>query len=234
MLLEFDSVAFSYPKTPVLRGLSLRVAAGEIVGFLGINGSGKTTTFLLATGVLSPESGSIRLLGHEPRSSRGWCSRVGVVHSGVGHYNRLTVRRNLEFFAGLQGVKPNLENHLTTYGLADVASKTAGQLSQGYRQRLALARATVHSPDLLLLDEPSDGLDPSASDDLHQSVRDFAAKGGGVLLTSHRVEEVESLCHRVVLLSDGAALMEGTPEALAQGVEGGLRQTLRSLRQKRA
>lgn len=233
MLLEFGSVVFSYGDRPVLRGLDLRVSPGEIVGFLGLNGSGKTTTFLLATGILAPASGTLRLLGHDPRQSRAWCSSVGVVHSGTGHYNRLSVRRNLEFFAQLHGVKPDLTSHLSKHGLGEMAERPAGQLSQGYRQRLSLARATVHEPKLLLLDEPSDGLDPGATDELHELVTDFARQGGGVLLTSHRVEEVETLCHRVVLLADGAALMEGNPEELAGDDGGGLRAKLRSLRARR-
>ncbi len=234
MLLEFRSVVFSYGDRSVLRGLDLRVSPGEIVGYLGLNGSGKTTTFLLATGMLAPASGTIHLVGHEPRQSRAWCSEVGVVHSGTGHYNRLTVRRNLEFFAGLHGAKPDLEDHLSRHGLGEMAERPAGQLSQGYRQRLSLARATAHGPKLLLLDEPSDGLDPGATDELHELVSDFARQGGGVLLTSHRVEEVETLCHRVVLLAEGVALMEGTPGELGGEHGGGLRAKLRSLRAQAA
>jgi ABC-2 type transport system ATP-binding protein len=152
-----------------------------------------------------------------------------VVNSGAGHYNRLSVRRNLSFFASLYGVKVDLEAHLKAYGLQDYADRPAGQLSQGYRQRLSLARATVHSPRLLLLDEPSDGLDPGATEELHQMVRRFAEGGGGVLLTSHRVEEVESLCGRVVLLCDGVARLQGSPQELGGGAAGGLRARLLEL-----
>ncbi len=230
MTLEFASVVFSYGPHRVLQGLDLRVSPGEVVGFLGVNGSGKTTTFLLATGILVPDSGAISLLGHNPRKTRAWCSGVGVVHSGTGHYNRLSVRRNLEFFAKLQGVKPDMKAHLARHGLSEMSERPAGQLSQGYRQRLSLARATLHQPKLLLLDEPSDGLDPRATDDLHEAIEDFAKDGGSVLLTSHRVEEVEALCHRVVLLSGGVALAEGTPAELSDMGGGGLRGKLRSLR----
>lgn len=234
MLLEFDSVVFSYGDVSVLKGLDLTVSAGEIVGYLGLNGSGKTTSFLLATGFLTPRLGRISISGVDPRRSRAWCSQVGVVHSGAGHYNRLSVRRNLEFFAALQGAKPDLDAHLARHGLAQLADRPVGQLSQGYRQRLSLARATVHGPKLLLLDEPSDGLDPGASDELHEMVKRFAEQGGGVLLTSHRIEEVETLCHRIVLLAEGVALMEGTPEELGADDGGGLRAKLKALRRDRA
>jgi ABC-2 type transport system ATP-binding protein len=224
--LDFRAVAFAYGSQQILNGLNLHVRPGEVVGFLGVNGSGKTTTFLLATGFLAPSSGSIKIAGFAPRSSRQWCAKVGVVNSGAGHYNRLTVRRNLAFFASLYGAQLDLEAHMRAYGLSAVANKPAGQLSQGYRQRLSLARATVHQPRLLLLDEPSDGLDPGATEELHQSVRRFADGGGGVLLTSHRVEEVETLCHRVVLLADGVATLQGTPQELGGGEPGGLRARL--------
>lgn len=227
--LEFRAVAFAYGSHQVLKGLDLVVNPGEVVGFLGVNGAGKTTTFLLATGFLQPDRGEVRIAGHDPRRSRDWCRGVGVVNSGSGHYNRLSVRRNLAFFASLYGVRADLDAHLEAYGLTAYANKPAGQLSHGYRQRLSLARATVHRPRLLLLDEPSDGLDPAASADLHESVRRFAGEGGGVLMTSHRVEEVEALCHRVVLLSEGVAVLEGSPQDLGAGHPGGLRGRLLAL-----
>lgn len=227
--LEFRAVTFSYGRLAVLQGLDLAVNPGEVVGFLGVNGAGKTTTFLLATGFLSPRSGTVRTAGCDPRGSRQWCARVGAVYSGSGHYNRLSVRRNLAFFAGLYGVKADLDSHLAAYGLSGYANTPVGRLSHGYRQRLSLARATVHGPRLLLLDEPSDGLDPAATDQLYRSIRTFAQQGGAVLLTSHRVEEVEQLCHRVVLLSEGVACLSGTPEELGGGQPGGLRGKLLSL-----
>lgn len=227
--LEFCEVSFAYGSHQVLDGLSLTVRPGEMVGFLGVNGSGKTTTFLLATGFLKPDRGQVRIAGDDPRQSRTWCSKVGVVSSGAGHYQRLTVRRNLSFFAELYGVRPDLDKHIAAHGLAAYADRPAGQLSQGYRQRLSLARATLHNPTLLLLDEPSEGLDPAASEDLHQSLRRFVESGGGVLLTSHRLEEVESLCGRVLLLSEGRAVMEGSPQELGGQGAGGLRKKLLEL-----
>lgn len=229
LALKFESVAFAYGQHPVLRGLDLAVEAGQIVGFLGVNGSGKTTTFLLATGFLAADSGRIAVMGDDPRSSREWSHHVGVVSSGAGHYNRLTVRRNLAFFAELYGVKLDLEAHMARHGLLDYAQRPAGQLSTGYRQRLSLARATLHSPRLLLLDEPSDGLDPGASEELFSQIQDFAQAGGAVLMTSHRVEEVERLCHHVVLLSQGVASWSGSPAELAGESPGGLRAKLLAL-----
>lgn len=215
-LLSFDSVSFSYDDTQVLTSLSLQVDCGEIAGFLGVNGAGKTTTFLLATGLLTPASGTIAILACEPVKQKDWTYGVGALMSGAGLYPRLTVRRNLAFFAELYSLKVDLDKHLARHGLSDYANKPAGVLSQGYRRRLALARVTLHSPRLLLLDEPADGLDPRATEHLHQFLRDFRDEGGGVLLTSHRLEEVERLCDRVLLLSEGKIAHESTPQALAE------------------
>lgn len=224
-MLELQQVGFSYDgETSVLKDLSFSVAAGEITGYLGINGSGKTTTFLLCTGFLTPDQGTVTILGDCPTRSSGWKRRVGVVSSRPGHYGRLSVRRNLSFFAELYGTTIDLDAHLKRHGLCDYADKPAGQLSQGYRQRLTLARATVHQPELLLLDEPADGLDPGATEELYDHLRAFRESGGGVLLTSHRVEEVERLCDRVLLLDAGQVQCQGTPEELAG--EGTLRQRL--------
>ncbi len=227
--LQFDNVAFAYGSVAVLKGLDLRVEPGQVVGFLGVNGSGKTTTFLLATGFLAADSGQVSVMGVDPRTSKAWSSQVGVVHSGAGHYGRLSVRRNLSFFAELYGIKPDLEAHMARHGLTEYANRPAGQLSTGYRQRLSLARATLHSPRLLLLDEPSDGLDPAASEELFLLVKAFADGGGAVLMTSHRVEEVERLCQEVVLLSEGVASWRGSPSQLSAGTPGGLRAKLLAL-----
>ena len=217
----FDSVEFSYPDHSVLKSLSFQADPGEILGFLGVNGAGKTTTFKLATGLLRPSSGEIRTASVDPAAGKEWCPKVGVMLSGGGLYPRLTVRRNIAFFAELHGSKPDLSQHLEQHGLAAYADKPAAQLSQGYRRRLALARATVHQPQLLLLDEPADALDPGATEELHDFLRSFRDGGGGVVLSSHRLEEVERLCDRIVLLDKGEIVSQGTPKELSGA--GGLR-----------
>lgn len=222
--LSFQSVSFSYDRSAVLRGLTFSVKRGEIVGYLGVNGAGKTTTFLLATGLLRPCEGTITLVGCDPARSKEWSGSVGILTAGAGLYPRLTVRRNLSFFAELYGVSLDLDQHLKDHGLADFADKPAGRLSQGYRRRLALARATVHAPSVLMLDEPADGLDPQGTEHLHARLRSFAGQGGTVVFTSHRMEEVERLCDRVLILSRGAIVLEATSQELKERSEGkGLR-----------
>lgn len=226
VLLDFASVSFSYSKIPVLSEVDLTVRSGEVVGFLGANGSGKTTSFLLATGLLQAHSGEIRVVGFEPRKSKQWCYRVGVLTARAGLYPRLTVKRNLAFFAELYSSRIDLEAHIVQHGLQEFTNKPAGQLSQGYLRRLSLARATIHQPELLLLDEPADGLDPRATEELHQYLKKFSENGGGVLLTSHRLDEVERICDRVSLLDKGEIRLSGTPEEL---LSSGHKQSLREL-----
>lgn len=231
-MLTFDSVSFAYQEEPVLKDLSFQISAGEIVGYLGVNGAGKTTTFLLATGLLKPDQGAIEVAGFDPSRSKEWCYRVGVLTAGAGLYPRLTVRRNLAFFAELYSKRIDLDAHIAEHGLKEFADKPAGQLSQGYRRRLALARATIHSPSLLLLDEPADGLDPRGTEHLHARLRAFAEQGGAVVFTSHRMEEVERLCGRILLLSKGGILLQGTPAELASRSEGkGLRDLVLGLQE---
>ncbi|MCA9777206.1 MAG: ATP-binding cassette domain-containing protein, partial [Candidatus Eremiobacteraeota bacterium] len=107
-MLSFDSVSFAYQQTPVLRDLSFQISSGEIVGYLGVNGAGKTTTFLLATGLLEPTGGTVEIAGYDPGKSKKWCHDVGVLTAGAGLYPRLTVRRNLSFFAELYSKKVDL------------------------------------------------------------------------------------------------------------------------------
>lgn len=213
-LLSFSQVSFSYPKTPVLTGLSFSVDEGEIVGFLGVNGAGKTTSFLLASGLLRPDSGTVLTRGFNPSSTKEWSYSTGVMMAGADLYPRLTVRRNLAFFAELYGKTVDIDAHLEAHGLREHAGKRAGQLSQGFRRRLALARATIHGPDFLMLDEPADGLDPGGTEALHSYLREFRDSGGGVVFTSHRLEEVERLCDRILVLSGGVIAIQGSTEEL--------------------
>lgn len=205
------------------------------MGFLGVNGAGKTTTFLLASGLLTPAEGVVQIMGVDPSQDKSWTHKVGVLTAGAGLYPRLSVRRNLAFFAKLYGKTVDLDLHMKEHGLTEFADQKAGQLSQGFRRRLSLARATVHAPELLLLDEPAEGLDPAGTQHLHEYLRGFVKRGGAVLFTSHRLEEVERLCHRILLLDEGRISVEGTPESLNEaGGEGGLRKLILQLQEKSA
>ncbi|MEW6278960.1 MAG: ABC transporter ATP-binding protein [Candidatus Eremiobacterota bacterium] len=214
----------TFPGRTALENLSFEVDEGEIFGFLGPNGAGKTTTLRILTGQLRPTSGSCRVLGLDPlRQGRELRRRVGVMFEDGGHYDRLSVRANLGFFARLYGAGPDrVERLLREFALWDRRKDGVEKLSRGMRQRLALARALVGSPEVLFLDEPTAGLDPVAARGVRSLVRSFCRNGGTVFLTTHYMEEASELCSRVAILDQGRLLALGTVEDLCRHPEGKL------------
>src|SRR5919204_4617903 len=191
-------------------GVDLRVETGEIFGLLGPNGAGKTTTMKMLATLLLPTSGSIRVLGIDPLARpRDVRARLGAMLSGERSlYWKLTGRENLEYFAALYHVPPKemkerVERSLAAVKLSDRGDDYVEKYSTGMRQRLALARALLPDPPLILLDEPTVGLDPQASRDLRDRVRELRAQGRTVLLTTHYMEEADQLCDRVAIIDHG-------------------------------
>lgn len=199
--------------------LSFEVPVGQIFGFLGPNGAGKTTTIRILTGQLKASSGTCAVLGLDPaRSGKQLRSKVGLSHEEAGHYDRLSVSSNLRFFAQLYGVGPKRADQLLKdFDLFDRRKDPVAKLSRGMRQRLALARALVGSPEMLFLDEPTAGLDPLAAREVRRLIREFCAGGKTVFLTTHSMEEAQELCSQVAILDRGKLLALGAPDALRQG-----------------
>ena len=197
-------------------GIDVRVERGEIFGFLGPNGSGKTTTIRMLTGRLRPSAGTIEVLGHPvPAERDALYPRVAVVGESKDLYERLTGRENLRLFADVRGVpRDRVDRLLAQFGLADRAKDAVKGYSQGMRQRLLLARAFLAEPDLLFLDEPTRGLDPASARALRDAIRQANAQGCTVFLTTHLMEEAEQLCHRVGLIAKGKLVAQGSPAAL--------------------
>jgi ABC-2 type transport system ATP-binding protein len=196
-------------------GLSIRVRRGEICGFLGPNGSGKTTTIRMLCGLLAPDGGEGSCLGHDiRREARAIKLRVGYMTQRFGLYEDLTIEENLDFVARAYGMRQRREVVLDTIarlGLAARARQLAGSLSGGWKQRLALAACMLHAPDLLLLDEPTAGVDPKARRDFWQQIHALAADGLTVLVSTHYMDEAER-CHRLAYVSEGRLLASGTAE----------------------
>ncbi len=206
-------------------GIDLVVEAGEIFGLLGPNGAGKTTTMKMLATLLIPTSGTIRVLGVDPlERPREVRARLGAMLSGERSlYWKLTARENLEYFAALYHVPPGetkarIAKVLAAVKLADRADDYVERYSTGMRQRLALARALLPDPPLVVLDEPTVGLDPQASRDLRDRVRELKAQGRTVLLTTHYMEEADQLCDRVAIIDHGRIVALDTPAALKRTI----------------
>ena len=206
-------------------GIDLVVEPGEIFGLLGPNGAGKTTTMKMLATLLIPTSGTIRVLGVDPLTRpREVRARLGAMLSGERSlYWKLTGRENLEYFAALYHVPPGetkarIANVLAAVKLADRAEDHVERYSTGMRQRLALARALLPDPPLVVLDEPTVGLDPQASRDLRDRVRELKAQGRTVLLTTHYMEEADQLCDRVAIIDHGRIVALDTPAALKRTI----------------
>jgi ABC-2 type transport system ATP-binding protein len=206
-------------------GIDLVVEPGEIFGLLGPNGAGKTTTMKMLATLLIPTSGTIRVLGIDPlEQPREVRARLGAMLSGERSlYWKLTGRENLEYFAALYHVPPHetktrIASVLAAVKLADRADDYVERYSTGMRQRLALARALLPEPPLVVLDEPTVGLDPQSSRDLRDRVRELKAQGRTVLLTTHYMEEADQLCDRVAIIDHGRIVALDTPAALKRTI----------------
>jgi ABC-2 type transport system ATP-binding protein len=197
----------------VVNDVSLRVARGEIFGFLGPNGSGKTTSIRLMCGLLTPDSGSGTCLGYDILSESAQIKRhVGYMTQRFSYWEDLTIRENLDFVARIYQM-PNrreaVDRSLESLGLASRANQLTGALSGGWKQRLALAACMLHEPELLLLDEPTAGVDPTARRDFWEELHRLAARGISVLVSTHYMDEAER-CHKLAYIAYGKLLTQGT------------------------
>ena len=197
-------------------GVSLTVQPGEIVGFLGPNGSGKTTTIKMLTGRLKPTAGRAQILGLDmPADRQAAYARIGIVGEQKDLFPRLTGRENLALFAALRGVpEDRVDEILERFEMADRAHDQVKGYSQGMQQRLLLARAFLHAPEVAFLDEPTRGLDPPGARALRSLIKDVSAQGCTVFLSTHLMSEAEALCDRVAFIARGRLVAFDTPAKL--------------------
>lgn len=204
-----------FGKKHVVQDLSLQVRRGEIFGFLGPNGSGKTTSIRLLCGLLTPDSGSGTCLGFDiVRETLAIKREVGYMTQRFSLWEDLTIRENLEFIARMYGMKERTQavtNAIDGLGLTSRQTQLAGTLSGGWKQRLALASCMLHHPKLLLLDEPTAGVDPKARRDFWDEINELAGNGITVLVSTHYMDEAER-CHRLAYLAYGKLLVSGTAQ----------------------
>jgi ABC-2 type transport system ATP-binding protein len=219
--IEVEDLARSYNGLQALDRISFTVDGGEIFGFLGPNGAGKTTTIKILTGQLRPTSGHARVMGCDVVTQRQQLKpQIGVVFESQNVYGRMSARGNLDFFARLYRVDGRrVEQVLDQVGLAGRAGDAVQTYSNGMRQRLLIARALLHQPKVLFLDEPTRGLDPNVARDIRAIVVDLARQGMTVFLTTHYMEEADRLSRRVAIIDQGRIVAMDAPEALkaAQG-----------------
>jgi ABC-2 type transport system ATP-binding protein len=204
--------------------ISFEVAAGELFGFLGPNGAGKTTTISMMSGLLGPEEGSITIGEYDLQASPRQAKRLlGLVPQEVALYEEFSARENLLFWGGLYGLpraelKRNTEEILQRVGLTERAREPVSRFSGGMKRRLNLATGLVHRPKVLLLDEPTVGIDPQARNSILEIIRDIARQGTTIIFTTHHLEEAERLCDRIAIMDHGHILQTGSVHELAKVV----------------
>jgi ABC-2 type transport system ATP-binding protein len=217
--IEARGLVKRYGHVTAVDDVDLNVSAGDVYGYLGPNGAGKTTSLRMLLGLIRPDAGSARLFGRDPleEGARALDGVAGFVEA-PRFYPYMSGRRNLEMAAALDGygAETRIDEALETVDLADRASDKVGGYSHGMRQRLGIAGALLRNPRLLLLDEPTTGLDPGGMRDMRALIKRLAGQGMTVLLSSHLMGEVEELCDRVAIVGNGRVLYEGSlPELIA-------------------
>jgi ABC-2 type transport system ATP-binding protein len=217
--IDVQGLTKAFDGRKVVDAVDIQVRRGEICGFLGPNGSGKTTTIRMLCGLLQPDAGEGTCLGYDiRRETRRIKLRVGYMTQKFGLYDDLSIEQNLDFVARVyrtEGRTQIVEATLERLGLLERRKQLAGSLSGGWKQRLALAACLLHAPDLLLLDEPTAGVDPKARRDFWQQIHELAAEGLTVLVSTHYMDEAER-CHRLAYISYGRLLATGTADEVIQ------------------
>lgn len=214
--IRLEHISKKFGDDLVLKDIDAKLCKGEILGFLGPSGAGKTTTIKILTGQLKPTSGEAYVLGTDCRQiNEDIYEKIGIVTDISGLYERMSVYDNLKYFAKILNVEyGRIDMLLKRMGLYEHRKKSASKLSRGQTQRLILARAVLHKPKILFLDEPTSGLDPSTALQIHKILMELKNEGMAIFLTTHNMEEASKLCDNVALLNEGMIVEYGTPREL--------------------
>jgi sodium transport system ATP-binding protein len=221
-VIEATGLCKRFGAVEAVREVSFRAADGEITGLLGPNGAGKSTTLRMLYGVLTPDAGSARIDGLDIRGETSLArAHLGVLPHAAGVYGNLTGRENVAYFGALQGIaaeecRARIGELARALGMEEFLERRAKGFSQGQRIKVAIARALIHRPGNLVLDEPTNGLDVMSIRSLRDILRDLRAQGRCILFSSHVMQEVAALCDRVVIIGHGRVLAEGPVEALRE------------------
>jgi ABC-2 type transport system ATP-binding protein len=219
-MIEIDGLTKHYGRHTVVDDLSFRCEPGDVLGFLGPNGAGKSTTMKMVTGFVAPSAGSATVCGHDIATD-GLAARqkLGYLPEGAPCYAEMTPGTFLEFIADIRGLtgtqrKARLDEVVERLHLGPVLSQSIDTLSKGFKRRVGLAQAILHDPDVLILDEPTDGLDPNQKHEVRELIRSMSADKL-IVISTHILEEVEAVCSRAIIIANGRILADDTPHALA-------------------
>jgi len=221
-MIEAIGLSKFYGSFAATRDVSFQVHQGEVVAFLGPNGAGKSTTLKLLTGYLAPSEGEARIAGHNMATDRlAGSARLGYLPENGPLYPDMTPRGLLSFFAKARGLSPaktreRIDAVVELCSLGSVIGKPIGKLSRGYRQRVGMAQVLLHEPDVLILDEPTAGLDPNQIHDVRETIRKLG-KSKTILLSTHILQEVEAMAERVLFIDEGKLVFDGTIQELTAG-----------------
>jgi ABC-2 type transport system ATP-binding protein len=238
-MVEIEGLTKHYGRHKVVDDLTFRCGSGEVLGFLGPNGAGKSTTMKMVTGFVAPSAGSARVCGHDIRSDTLAAQRrMGYLPEGAPLYAEMTPGRFLEFIADIRQLPDNrrrqrLDEVIELLHLGPVLNQTIDTLSKGFKRRVGLAQAILHDPDVLILDEPTDGLDPNQKHEVRELIRSMS-KDKLIIISTHILEEVDAVCTRAIIIADGRLLVDDTPQALAAQADGDLDEVFRRITQPAA
>jgi ABC-2 type transport system ATP-binding protein len=227
IIVETKDLTKRYDGTTVVDGLNLRIFENEVFGLLGPNGAGKTTTILMLLGLTEPAGGSASIFGFSPTREPLQVKRlIGYLPENVGFYNDLTARQNLQFIAELNGIswaeaEKRIKELLAVADIEDAADVAVGKFSRGMKQRLGIADVLIKKPKVVFLDEPTAGLDPKGINQLLDLISGLPEKGTTVVLSSHQLQQVQKICHRVGIMSKGKLVLEGSLDELTKKVARG-------------
>ena len=218
-MLEVKDLKKDFGSFHAVKGISFSVKKGEVLGFLGPNGAGKSTTMRMITGFLPPTSGTAVICGHDIKEDPvGAKSCIGYLPEAAPSYRAMKVREFLEFIAKVRGfsgrtLRAKVDAVIEKARLTGVASQTIETLSKGYRQRTCFAQAIIHDPQVLIMDEPTDGLDPNQKYTVREMIREMAAEKA-IIISTHILEEVDAVCTRAIVIAGGEVKADGTPAKL--------------------
>jgi len=221
-MIKVDNLYKSFGKVEAVKGISFKVHDGEITGLLGPNGAGKTTTLRMLYSLLPPDKGEIRIDGLDPtRDAMAIKRTLGVVPDSRGLYTRMSAHENIAYYGELHGmssgdIKQRIKELVDTLDMSDFIDRRTEGFSQGQRVKVAIARAMIHKPQTVLLDEPSNGLDVMSTRALRRYILDLKNAGHSVILSTHIMQEVAALCDRIVIIANGQIAADGTADELLE------------------